>query len=277
MTAVKINGSTRLYGIVGDPIVQVRSPETYTELFAAAGKNAILIPLHVLPGEFDKTMPALMQLGNIDGLLVTVPYKARMVPYATRLGETAQRIGAVNALRREADGTWTGDMFDGAGFVRGVERKGEVLRGRRVAMYGAGGAGRAIAVELARAGVRSIAIIDLHPDRAESLAKILRDAFPACDAAAVAGLPAAFDMIVNASTVGMRAGDGLPGDIGTLAADTLVGDVINSEAPTPIIQHALRDGCRYVTGRDMHSGQIDALLAFFAPTKVSSGQPIATS
>ena len=157
MTAVKINGSTRLYGIVGDPIVQVRSPETYTELFAAAGKNAILIPLHVLPGEFDKTMPALMQLGNTDGLLVTVPYKARMVPYATRLGETAQRIGAVNALRREADGTWTGDMFDGAGFVRGVERKGEVLRGRRVAMYGAGGAGRAIAVELARAGVRSIA------------------------------------------------------------------------------------------------------------------------
>jgi len=277
MTAVKINGSTRLYGIVGDPIVQVRSPETYTELFAAAGKNAILIPLHVLPGEFDKTMPALMQLGNIDGLLVTVPYKARMVPYATRLGETAQRIGAVNALRREADGTWTGDMFDGAGFVRGAERKGEVLRGRRVMMYGAGGAGRAIAVELARAGVRSIAIIELHPDRAESLAKILRHAFPACEAAAVAALPAAFDMIVNASTVGMRAGDGLPGDIGTLAADTLVGDVINSEAPTPIIQHGLRHGCRYVTGRDMHSGQIDALLAFFAPTKFSSGQPIATS
>ena len=243
MTAVKINGSTRLYGIVGDPIVQVRSPETYTELFAAAGKNAILIPLHVLPGEFDKTMPALMQLGNIDGLLVTVPYKARMVPYATRLGETAQRIGAVNALRREADGTWTGDMFDGAGFVRGVERKGEVLRGRRVAMYGAGGAGRAIAVELARAGVRSIAIIDLHPDRAESLAKILRDAFPACEAAAVAALPAAIDMIVNA----MRAGFSFQ------AALKFVGD----EVPTPLGEEFMRVYDEQRLGADIRGALLD--------------------
>ena len=273
MTAVKINGSTRLYGIIGDPIVQVRSPETYTELFAAAGRNAVLIPLHVLPGEFDQTMRALMGLGNIDGLLVTVPYKSQMVSYAKRLGDTARLIGALNALRREADGTWSGDMFDGAGFVRGAERKGEVLRGRRVAMYGAGGAGRAIAVELAKAGVRSIAILELNADRSESLARILREAFPACEAMAVAALPAGVDMIVNASTVGMRAKDGLPGDIGALGADTLVGDVVISETPTPIIQHALRHGCHCVTGRDMHAGQIGAIETFFAATPALPDPP----
>lgn len=275
MTAVKINGSTRLYGIVGDPIVQVRSPEVFTELFAALGTNAIVIPLHVLPSEFENTIPALMGLGNMDGLLVTVPYKARMVSYASRVGGTARCVGAVNALRREADGSWTGDMFDGLGFIRGAERKGEVLRGRRVALYGAGGAGSAIACELARAGVASVAIIEPQADRAEALAKILREAFPGCAAMTVAALSLGVNMIVNASTVGMRAGDGLPGEIGALTADTLVGDVVVSEAPTPIIQHALRHACHYVTGRDMHSGQIDAIMAFFAPTEVSPGHAVA--
>ena len=124
MTALRINGATRLYVIVGDPIVQVKSPELYCELFAAAGMNAVMIPMHVLPERFDLTMTALMGIENLDGLIVTVPYKGRAAPFATRLGTTASRVGALNALRREADGTWTGDMFDGAGFVRGAETKG---------------------------------------------------------------------------------------------------------------------------------------------------------
>ena len=141
MTAAKIDGATRLYAIIGDPIAQVRSPALYTELFADAGMNAVMVPVHVLPDRFEDTVPALLALGNLDGLLVTVPYKALVVPFATRLGKTAASIGALNALRREADGTWTGDMFDGAGFVRAAERKGFTLRGRRVTLFGAGGAG----------------------------------------------------------------------------------------------------------------------------------------
>jgi shikimate dehydrogenase len=131
-------------------------------------------------------------------------------------------------------------------------------------MFGAGGAGSAIACALAAAGVRSIAIIDPQAGRAESLVESLRKAFPACDLAALTSRPANINMIVNASPVGMRAGDGLPGEIGSLAAETLVGDVVVSESLTPFIQHAVRHGCHYVTGRDMHSGQIDALMAFFA-------------
>jgi shikimate dehydrogenase len=270
MTAARITGATRLYAIVGDPISQVRSPEVFTQRFAAAGTNAVLVPAHVLPEQFDETIAALMRLGNLDGLLVTVPYKARMVPFASRLGETARCIGAVNALRREPDNTWSADMFDGVGFVRGAQRKGEVLTGRNVVLFGAGGAGSAIGCELAAAGVESLAIIDPKSERADALAKTLRARFAACRVAAVATLPANFDMIVNASTVGMRVDDGLPGEIGPLAADTLIGDVVVSEAPTPIIRHAMRHGCRYVTGRDMHAGQVDALMAFFAPGKTAA-------
>jgi shikimate dehydrogenase len=263
--SLRITGATRLYAIVGDPIVQVRSPETFTERFAAAGVNAVLVPAQVPVERFDEVIPALMALGNLDGLLVTVPFKARMRPFASRLGAAAECIGAVNALRREVDGSWTGDMFDGEGFVRGVERKGERIRGRRVLMFGAGGAGSAIACALAGAGVESIAIIDPDAGRVEALADALHNAFPDCDVAAASSKAADVDMIVNASPVGMRPGDGMPGDVGPLSADTLVGDVVISDSPTALIQHGLANGCRCVNGRDMHSGQIEAIMNFFAP------------
>lgn len=261
----RISGATRLYAIVGDPIVQVRSPEVFTERFAAAGVNAVLVPAHVPAERFDEVIPALMSLGNLDGLLVTVPFKARMVPFASRLGAAADCIGATNALRREADGSWTGDMFDGAGFVRGAERKRERIRGRRVVLFGAGGAGSAIAHALAKAGVQSIGIVDPAAGRAGALAEKLRTAFPDCDFAAATSKADDVDMIVNASPVGMQSSDGMPGGIGLLTPDTLVGDVVISDAPTALVKHALRHGCSCVTGRDMHSGQIDALMNFFAP------------
>ena len=226
--------------------------------------NAVMIPMHVLLERFEDSMRALMGIANLDGLVATVPYKAQAVRFANRLGPTASRIGAVNALRREPDGTWTGDMFDGAGFVRGAERRGGVLRGRRVALFGAGGAGSAIGCELAAAGVESLSIIDPQRERAAALAKTLRGAFLTCRVDAVEAVPSGVDMIVNASTVGMRDGDGLPGNIGPLTADTLVGDVVVSQEPTPLLRHAIRYGCRCVDGRDMLNGQADALMSFFS-------------
>jgi len=265
MTAIRINGATRLYAIIGDPIVQVKSPELFSGRFAEAGANAVLLPAHVLPNDFDETVPALMRLRNLDGLIFTVPYKARATRFAQRLGPVAARIGALNALRREDDGTWSGDMFDGAGFVRGVHRKGGVLKSRNVVLFGAGGAGSAIACEIAAAGVQSLSIVDLQKERAATLVSTLAGAFPACRIEAVDMAPRSFDMVVNASTVGMRDDDGLPGELGDLAASTLVGDVIVSQQPTALIRHAIRHGCRYVDGHDMIGGQADALVAFFAP------------
>ena len=273
MTTSGINGATRLYGIIGNPIVQVRSPETFTQGFAATGVNAVMLPIQVLPEQFDLSVRGLMALGNLDGLLVTVPYKARMVAFADRLGDTARCIGAINALRREADGTWTGDIFDGAGFIIGAQRKGNVLAGRRVALFGTGGAGSAIACGLVTAGVASVALIDPVSDRAQALADALRRTYPACKVEPVAAVPEGCNMIVNASTVGMHPDDGLPGDIGPLGPDTVIGDVINTDRETPMVNHAIRYGCRYVTGKDMHAGQGDALLAFFAAARAPGAQP----
>jgi len=267
MTSIHIDGATRLYGIVGHPIAQVKSPEVFSERFAAAAINAVMLPVHVLPDRFDATMAALMGIENLDGLLVTVPYKPQAARYANRLGPTASRIGATNALRREQDGTWSGDMFDGAGFVRAFQQKGCELRGRRVALFGAGGAGSAIACELAAVGVASIAILEPQRERAAALAATLRQSFPGCRTDVVDTVPPGTDMIANASTVGMRKDDGMPANIGVLASDTLVGDVIVSREPTALIRHAMRQGCRYIVGREMVAGQAEAIMAFFGEAR----------
>ena len=264
--ALRIDGATRLYAIVGDPIAQVRSPVVFSERFAALGANAVLIPAQVPPAQFEAVFGALMALRNLDGLLVTVPFKPRAVPFAARLGKTAATIGALNALRRETDGSWTGEMFDGAGFVRAVDAKGERIRERRVALFGAGGAGSAIACALAEARAASIHLIDPFPGRTAALADKLAAAFPGCRFVTATAVPEGTDMIVNASTVGMHAEDGLPGPIGTLDQGTLVGDVIVSEAPTALLRQAHERGCATVNGREMLAGQADAIAAFFAAT-----------
>ncbi|MDQ6618335.1 MAG: shikimate dehydrogenase [Pseudomonadota bacterium] len=259
---VKITGATRLYAIVGDPIEQVRSPEVFTPRFAASGMNAVLVPVHVPTGMFDKVMPALMAVPNLDGLLVTVPFKARALPFASVLGTSARVIGAVNALRRDAHGSWTGDMFDGVGFVRAAQHKGARLAGRSVLLFGAGGAGSAIACALADAGVKSITISDLDAGRAQALIERLHLAFPDCELRR-GTTRQGIDMIVNASPVGMRADDAMPGDIGALDPGTLIGDVVISASPTALIKRALAHGCTCVTGQEMHAGQVDAIMTFF--------------
>jgi len=238
----------------------------FTQRLADEGIDAVLVPAQVSIDNFEKIIPGLMALGNLDGLLVTAPLKEKLVRFATRLGAAAACIGAVNALKREADDSWSGDIFDGAGFVRGIERKGEPVRGRRVLMFGAGGAGSAIACALAEGGAQSIRIVNPEPGKIAVLSAALQRAFPSCDVGPAGARRDGFDMVVNASPVGMRPGDGLPGDIGALKAGTLVGDVVVSDGPTAIIREAIKHGCTWVNGRDMHSGQIDAIMGFLAPS-----------
>lgn len=268
MRGAAIVGATRLYAIVGDPVAQVRSPGVYTEAFARAGHNAVLIPALVRADRFDETIRGLMALGNLDGLLVTAPYKARMVPFAARLSARASIVGAVNALRREPDGSWSGDMFDGVGFVAAARRIAP-LAGRRALLFGCGGAGAAIAAGLAADGVAGLTLVDPDATRAQRLATELARHYPQCEVRAGRGGhdEPGHDVVVNASTVGMRDGDPLPGEPGPIDARCLVGDVVLRPAgsPTALVARALAAGARVVTGQDMHAGQREAILDFFAP------------
>ncbi|WP_414439713.1 shikimate dehydrogenase family protein [Burkholderia sp. 22PA0106] len=263
--ASSITGRTRLYAIVGDPIEQVRSPQVYCEAFANAGVDAVLVPMHIASGEIHEVLPALLKLKNLDGVLVTAPFKADARAIAAEVHPRARRVGAVNALRRGADGRWFGDMFDGEGFVRGIFAHGHAVKGRRALVLGCGGAGAAIAGALIDAGVGALTLFDPDEHRARNVAQRLSNDAGACEVVAGSADAAGKDLIVNASVVGMRDSDGLPAELGPLAADVLVGDVVLRPAdhPTALIRHAKQSGCPVVTGTDMHTGQIAAILDFF--------------
>jgi shikimate dehydrogenase len=257
-----VDGATRLHGIIGDPIAQVGSPRLYTARFRAAGRNAILVPLHVLPDRFDETVRGLKALANLDGLVITVPYKARIVPFVDRLRPMGEKVGAINVMRRDSDGGWTGDMFDGYGLVKAVRAAGHALEGRRVLLIGAGGVGSAIAVALAEAGTGAITVHDLEPARAAALAERLARAVPGYHVTAGAPVAEDHNMIVNASPVGMAAGDGLPAPLGRFDPATLAVDVVVKSEPTAFLRHARSFGCPVLGGYAMMAAQIDAGIAF---------------
>ncbi len=257
-----IDGATRLYVIVGDPVAQVRSPQVFNPILGAAGRNAVLVPCHVLPDRFEASLRGLMALGNLDGIIVTVPYKVRALSLADRVLPVGRQVGAVNALRREPDGTWSADMFDGRGLTRGLAGQGIPVRGARAMVIGSGGAGSAVAVALAEAGAAGLTLFDVDEAKVQGLAARVREAYPAC--AVRVGPPAAegHDMLVNATPIGMAPEDGLPADLGSLPAGLLVVDVIMKPEVTPLMRHARDCGCRVIGGRTMLEGQAEELADF---------------
>lgn len=262
-----IDGATRLFVIIGDPIVQVKSPTVYTKLFAERGINAVMVPLHILQNEMDTLGPMLRSIQNLDGILVTAPYKSSLMGIASTLGPAARCVGAVNALRRNSDGGWHGDLFDGAGFVVGAQRRGIKLEGRNVLLFGAGGAGSAIAYELAANGVTSLRISDPNSDKINRLSAAIRSVFPDFDVAPAGSTGIHFDMVINASTVGIGGARGLPGPFPPLSEAVAVGEVNVTELGTDLIQLAKAANAPWIDGAYMHAGQIDSLYNFFFDPK----------
>jgi shikimate dehydrogenase len=154
-------------------------------------------------------------------------------------------------------------MFDGEGFVRGVLRKGMALQGASSLVVGSGGVGCAIAASLAKSGIARIALFDVNTASCEALAERLRDNYPALQVATGSNDPAGFDLVVNATPMGMEVGDALPMDVSRIAPTTFVGEVVMKTEMTAFLQAAKDRGCRVQIGTDMLYEQIPAYLEFF--------------
>ena len=258
-----VSGRTRLFGIVGHPIEQVRSPEMITAEMKGRGHDAVLVPMHVLPEDFETLLPQLMRMRNVDGLVFTIPYKARAVALADELGEQAQIVGAINTLRRAADGTWHGEIFDGIGCAEAFRRRGIPLAGKNVMLIGAGGAGSAIAVAVGFEKPRSLTIFDVDNARAETLARKVADASPGVRVVGGDATIEGMDVLMNATPIGMLDDARLPLAIDALRKDLVVFDAIVKPERTPLIALAQRTGCTTVLGREMMRGQIARMVDFF--------------
>ncbi|MDJ0390735.1 shikimate dehydrogenase [Roseomonas sp. E05] len=257
-----IAGTTRLFGILGDPVAPLRSPALFNAAFARLGRDAALVPLHVPAGELPAVWDGLTRLRNLDGLVITMPHKEAVLPLLQALGPTAALTRTVNTVRRRAEGGWEGEMFDGEGFRDGLERSGHAPRGASVLQVGCGAAGRAIAFALARAGAARLVLHDAEPARARQLAERLAAGWPALAVSAEAQGPAGHDIVVNATPLGLRPGDPLPLDPALLSAGQVVADVIPNPEVTPLIAAAREIGCATVTGRAMHEGQARLAAAY---------------
>jgi shikimate dehydrogenase len=258
-----VNGHTEFIAHLGWPTHSFKAPMIYNPYFESIGVNALVVPMGCKPEHFAGVLRSLFTLENIRGALITMPHKVAVVDLCDEVTATVRIAGSCNAVKRDAQGRLVGDMFDGEGFVRGLQRKGLQLRGARALVVGAGGVGSAIAASLAAAGVGALAVYDVQAANADGLAQRLRTHYPALAVSTGSQDPAGFELVVNATPLGMNPGDPLPVDIDRLDARTFVGEVVMKSEMTAFLSAAQARGCRVQVGTDMLFEQIPAYLEFF--------------
>lgn len=263
MKTEEINGLTKVYAIIGDPISAVRSPAAMNAEFARLGENVVMIAIHVAPADLKTVWAAFTKMKNLDGIIVTMPHKAAICDLVDEIGTNAQVVGAANAVKRCPDGTWAADMFDGIGFVEGMKSQGHTLKGRSIFQSGAGSAGTAVAVALAQESISKLVISDIDKAREQLAVDRIRQAFPALNIKAGLIDEGPFDIAINATALGMKADDLLPFDPSKLPETTLVADVITKPEITTLLQKASLTGHAIHPGTHMHRGQVTALMRYF--------------
>jgi shikimate dehydrogenase len=265
------SGKTGLIALLADPVDHVRAPEFANPVFERRGIDAFLFPLHVRPSDLEDVVPRLAKLGNLKGAIVTIPHKETMARLCHTLGENGRMVGVVNVVRFDPGGHLAGDMYDGPGLIAAAKTNAIALTGRRVLVVGTGGAGRAIAFALAGEKVVRLGLANRTPSRAETLAADIRAAFPAVDVIVCGPHATDWDVVINATSLGLHAGDPMPLDMSSLSPRTAFIDIIAPRV-TEAMDAAQAKGCRVVGGRPMVELQLDAQLAFLGLTPpVSAG------
>ncbi len=261
-----IDGATEVYLIVGDPVEQVRAPQTFNRVFALLGINAVLVPAQVAPNDLPTFVRTVFQAGNIKGLWVAIPHKAPMVDLLDHCSTIGRVAGAVNAVRRRPDGSLEGALFDGEGFRGSLAHFGIPYAGRRALILGAGGGASAIAASLALAGPEAcaeIALVDPVPGKAQAVAARIAAAAPVPVHAVAGNDPAGYDLVVNASPLGLQAHDPLPCDVARIAPHAALVDILMKNQPTPLVRAARARGLVAQPGFEMLIQQTPPYLDFF--------------
>ena len=266
---IQLNGSTRLYFVVGHPIKQVKSPAGVTQELIEKGLNALVSPADVVPEHFPAFVENTKNMINTDGLIVTVPHKITALACCDKVTDRAKFIGAVNTIRRCESG-WEGDMLDGTGMVQAIKSKNIELENKRAILAGAGGAGKAIAYELLISGVAELAIFDLDAARQQQLVKHL-NALGQGKVVAHDNDPSGFDVVVNATPMGMNGDPSAAFQLDKLTAEMSVADVVTSPENTPFVCQALELGCTTVKGTDMFEKVRDLMIDYLLENNHKSG------
>jgi shikimate dehydrogenase len=269
-----IRGTTLVYPVLGSPITQVKAPMLYNALFASSGIDAVVVPIEVAPADFPTLVRGLFRARNVPGAFVTIPHKPAAAGLLDGCSDAVRVAGACNAIARRADGSLHGELFDGIGLVRAVERTGFAVARAQCLVVGAGGAGAAIAAALAAAGAARVRLFDTRLQHAAALAARLQAHVPAAIIEAGPARLAGFDLVVNATPLGMEPADPPPVDVGEIEPSMLIAEIVMKREITPLLEAARARGCRTVLGREMLQEQMPLYLDFFGLPSAPGGSGI---
>lgn len=251
---MRLDGRTRLIGIVGDPTAHIKGFAQYAEAIEARGANAVYLAMHVAPDGLVPFLDGMRHLRNLAGLVLTIPHKIAGLAVA-RPDEAARLAGSANMLRPSPEG-WQASNCDGAGFLAAARAAGIRIGGTRVQILGAGGAGRAVAMAVAGQDPAALAIHDTDHARAVALAGAIAAAWPRLAVAAALG-PS--DVLINCTPVGMDRDARLPCDAALIPGRGAVYDIVN-RPDTPLVIEARARGSIAEHGWSMMSAEIPLIL-----------------
>ena len=272
-----ISGKTKLIAHIGYPTETFKAPLILNPWFESQSIDAVVMPMGVKAADYVQALASIRKFTNLHGALITMPHKVTTVGLLDETSTAVKIAGSSNAILKRPDGKLVGDNFDGAGFVRGVMRKGLKLEGASCLIVGTGGVGSAIAASVAAEGPAAMTVFDVNTASAETLAGRLRLHYPKIDVRVGSNDPAGYNLVVNASPLGMKADDPLPFDVSRLTPDIFVAEVVMKNEMTPLLKAAHDKGCRYTVGTDMLFEMIPAYLEFFGFGTATPDQLRATS
>ena len=243
---MEINGKTGITGIFGYPIEHTFSPVMHNAAFSNLGLNYCYIPFLVSPEHLKDAVQSIRAL-NMRGVNVTIPHKQSVMPMLDEIKEEAAFIGAVNTIVNNK-GKLSGDNTDGRGFMKSLDEKGIPLDGKYVLINGAGGASRAVSYYLCKEA-KNVSLYGRSPEKVEGLVNDLKIFYSNVTSARSIHNIEEYDMIINATPLGMKNDDPLPFDTSLLRSTQTVCDLIYTK--TPFIEKAAQQGCTVIDGMGM--------------------------
>ena len=254
------NYKVDLVGVFGHPVAENPTVVMIEAAFRELGLNWRYVNFEVLPQDLEAAFAGLRAM-NFKGINLTIPHKVEVLKYLDEIAPDAKLMGAVNTVRRDGD-RLIGENTDGKGFLRSLrEDAGLDPQGKRIVFLGAGGAARAMTVELALAGAVSISVVNRSAERGESLVQLLNEQTPT-EAKFVHwdqtySVPADTDVLVNSTSIGLYPNiDDRPNiDYDSIAPGTVVCDVIPNPPLTPFLREAEKRGAKTLDGLGMLVGQ----------------------
>lgn len=242
--SVRVSAQTALCGILLHPAAHTRSPAMHNAAFEELGIDAVYLAFDVPPERLEDAVVGARALA-VRQLAISIPHKTAIMTHLDAVEETARRIGAVNTVTREADGSLTGSNTDWLGAIRALERE-TSLKGARAVVLGAGGAARGVVYGLLERGAR-VTVLNRTVEKARALCESL-GADAAGALSELAGIP--FDVLVNTTSVGLGGGAS-PVAASALCGDALVMDAIYEPERTRLLDDAAACGARIVPGKWM--------------------------